>query len=56
MRLLFDANLSPVLASKPGRIFPQSEHVFGCGSIADDDMLVWQFALTNGRQAKLSMC
>jgi predicted nuclease of predicted toxin-antitoxin system len=47
MKLLFDANLSPQLSKTLAGLFPQSRHVFDCGSIADDDLLVWQFAGTN---------
>jgi len=37
MKLLFDANLSPVLPKRLADVFPQSRQVFDCGDIAKDD-------------------
>lgn len=48
MKLLFDANLSPRLATALRDLFPSSTHVFDCGDIAADDRLIWQYAVANG--------
>lgn len=48
MKLLFDANLAPDLARRLEDVFPGSRHVFTCGEIAHDDLLVWDFARQNG--------
>jgi predicted nuclease of predicted toxin-antitoxin system len=48
VKLLFDANLSPRLEQRLSSQFPQSAHVFGCGDIAEDDDLIWEFAKSNG--------
>ena len=47
MKLLFDQNLSPFLASRLADIFPDSAHVLDVGlSMADDDA-VWNYARAN---------
>lgn len=48
MKLLFDANLSPKLASSLQDIFPGSDHVFNTKDIAEDDRLIWEHALAGG--------
>ena len=48
MKLLFDANLSPVLAKRLADMFPQSRHVFECGGVANDDSRIWAYAAANG--------
>ena len=48
MKLLFDANLSPRLATRLRDLFAGSTHVFDCGDISADDRLVWRFAAANG--------
>jgi predicted nuclease of predicted toxin-antitoxin system len=47
VKLLFDANLAPRLPTLLRDLYPDSEHVFGCGEIADDDDLIWNFAKSN---------
>jgi predicted nuclease of predicted toxin-antitoxin system len=45
MKLLFDANLSPSLATSLQDIFPGSDHVFNTKDLAEDDRLIWKHAL-----------
>lgn len=47
MRLLLDANLSPVLSKRLADVFPQSRHFFEGGDIAKDDTRIWAFAAAN---------
>lgn len=44
MKLLIDACLSPRLAAKIDNLFATCTHVFDCGAIADDDLLIWNYA------------
>lgn len=48
MRLLFDENLSPRLATALAEVFPDSAHVhrMGLGSATDNE--VWEYARSNG--------
>lgn len=48
MRLLFDHNLSPSLASILQDIYPNSLHVYAIGMEESDDSVVWEYARTNG--------
>ena len=48
MRLLFDQNLSPRLASLLSDLFPASTHVREVGLAAADDCAVWDYAKANG--------
>jgi predicted nuclease of predicted toxin-antitoxin system len=41
VKLLFDQNLSPFLASRLADIFPESEHVQNVGLGKADDAAVW---------------
>lgn len=47
MKLLFDANLSPILVSRLHDLFPQSSHVFDHG-IERDDATIWEAAKAGG--------
>lgn len=47
MRLLFDHNLSPSLASILQDIYPHSLHVYAIGLEESDDSVVWEYARTN---------
>lgn len=49
MRLLFDANLSPKLVSRPAELFPGSVHVFDT-SLArfTSEASIWEYAGANG--------
>lgn len=44
MRLLFDNNLSPILASKLRRQFPGSSHVFTLNIHTLSDEALWEYA------------
>lgn len=44
MKLLFDENLSPVLADRLSDLFPESTRVRNVGLEAADDPEVWGFA------------
>ena len=48
MKLLFDQNLSPLLASRLSDIFPESTHVQDVGLDRADDTEVWKYAGANG--------
>lgn len=48
MKLLFDENLSPRLASSLADLFPASTHVRDVGLRAADDPAVWEHARLNG--------
>lgn len=48
MKLLFDQNLSPFLASRLADIFPGSAHVQDVGLDRADDAAVWDYARANG--------
>ncbi len=48
MRLLIDHNLSPSLASILQDIYPDSIHVYAIGLEESDDLVVWEYARTNG--------
>ena len=47
MRLLFDANLSPLLVATLADLFPQSLHVFDVGGLAGEDLEIWHYAKSN---------
>jgi predicted nuclease of predicted toxin-antitoxin system len=47
MKLLFDENLSPRLASRLDDLFPASTHVRDVGLRAADDPSVWEYARLN---------
>lgn len=47
MKLLFDQNLSPRLASLLADLFPNSNHVFPLGLDTIDDSEIWEFAKAN---------
>lgn len=49
MKLLFDANLSPKLASRLQLLFPGSKHVAEAGlDRTTADSVIWEFAAKNG--------
>jgi len=48
MKLLFDENLSPRLATRLADLFPDSTHVREVGLRAANDPLVWEYARLNG--------
>ena len=48
MKLLFDENLSPRLASRLADLFPASTHVREVGLQAANDPAVWDYARLNG--------
>ena len=48
MKLLFDENLSPRLASRLADLFPDSTHVRDIGLKAAADPGVWDYARLNG--------
>jgi len=48
VRLLFDANLSPRLTALLDDVFPGSAHVLEIGTLAADDLLIWNYARDNG--------
>ena len=49
MKLLFDANLSPLLAGRLAELFPNSAHVFETGLARfTSDQTIWDYAKTNG--------
>jgi predicted nuclease of predicted toxin-antitoxin system len=48
MKLLFDENLSPRLASRLADLFPASTHVREIGLQAANDPSVWDYARQNG--------
>jgi len=47
VKLLFDQNLSPFLASRLADIFPESVHVLDVGLDRADDAAVWNYARAN---------
>jgi predicted nuclease of predicted toxin-antitoxin system len=48
VRLLFDENLSPSLASRHADLFPNSAHVHERGLGAASDTAIWEFAASEG--------
>jgi predicted nuclease of predicted toxin-antitoxin system len=48
VRLLFDENLAPRLASALSDIYPGSLHVTDCGLRGASDVEIWQYARDNG--------
>jgi predicted nuclease of predicted toxin-antitoxin system len=48
VKLLFDQNLSPFLASQLAHIYPESVHVQHVGLERADDASVWNYARANG--------
>ncbi len=48
MKLLFDQNLSPRLATRLHDLFPDSSHVFRVNLDQADDTEVWEYARQNG--------
>ncbi len=48
MKLLFDQNLSPRLASNLADLFPNSSHVHPLGLDRVSDAEVWEYARENG--------
>jgi len=48
VKLLFDQNLSPFLASRLANVFPGSAHVQDVGLDRADDDGVWNYARANG--------
>jgi predicted nuclease of predicted toxin-antitoxin system len=48
VKLLFDQNLSPFLASRLADVFPESAHVQDSGLDRADDAAVWEYARANG--------
>lgn len=48
MKLLFDQNLSPKLATRLADLFPDSAHVQSLGLDAADDNQLWDHAKQNG--------
>ncbi len=48
MKLLFDQNLSPKLASRLADLFPDSIHVLSIGMDCADDDQIWEHAKRNG--------
>ena len=47
MKLLLDANLSPLLAARMQTLFPGSMHVRRIGALGMDDDLIWEHARRN---------
>ena len=48
MKLLFDENLAPRLATAVSDMYPDSAHVRDCGLLGAADEEVWRYAVTNG--------
>jgi len=48
MKLLFDQNLSPSLATRLSDLFPESSHTELAGLARTDDILIWQHCLQEG--------
>lgn len=48
MKLLFDQNLSPKLATQLADLFPVSTHVHLLGLDRDPDPAIWDYARENG--------
>ena len=48
MKLLFDENISPRLATLLGDVFPESKHVHEIGLGSADDATIWNRALVEG--------
>jgi len=48
VKLLFDQNLSPRLATRLQDLFPDSSHVFWLGLDQAEDVEVWGYARQNG--------
>jgi predicted nuclease of predicted toxin-antitoxin system len=47
MKLLFDQNLSPKLATQLADLFPGSSHVHSLGLDEQTDPVIWEFAAEN---------
>jgi predicted nuclease of predicted toxin-antitoxin system len=47
MKLLFDQNVSPRLASLLADLFPDCAHVENLGLGTSDDLAIWQYAKAN---------
>ncbi len=48
MKLLFDQNLSPKLATRLADLFPRSAHVLSVGLDCADDDQIWEYARLSG--------
>lgn len=48
MKLLLDENLSDRMIPRIIDLYPNSEHVKTLGLINTDDVLIWEYAKTNG--------
>lgn len=48
MKLLFDENLAPRLATALSDVYPGSLHLTSCGLRGASDLEVWQYAQANG--------
>ncbi len=48
MKLLFDENLSPHLAEALADVYPDSAHVHQCRLGSSDDLVIWEYAKSNG--------
>jgi predicted nuclease of predicted toxin-antitoxin system len=48
VRLLIDACISPRVIGRIAPLFASCAHVFECGSISDDDRLIWEYAKSHG--------
>jgi len=48
LKLLFDENLSPLLAQRLAGLYPESSHVELCGLLSAEDSDVWDFAREQG--------
>ena len=48
MRLLYDHNLSPKLTTILQDVYPQSVHVYSIGLEESSDVVIWEYARTNG--------
>jgi predicted nuclease of predicted toxin-antitoxin system len=48
VKLLFDENLAPRLATALKEIYPGSAHLTDCGLRGASDIAVWQYARENG--------
>ena len=48
MKLLFDENLSPRLATLVSNLYPDSTHVHNCGLGSSDDEAIWAYAKLHG--------
>jgi predicted nuclease of predicted toxin-antitoxin system len=48
VKLLLDENLSDRIIHRIGDLYPDSEHVKPLGLINTDDVVIWEYAKTNG--------